>query len=78
MMTLICLLGAVHHFHHLRLGHSKYYLCLALTQCSKILWPYVLECFWYDRKKIMITIVRGGGQRVMIEIVISVNDENHG
>ncbi len=26
----------------------------------------------------MITIVRGGGQRVMIEIIISVNDENDG
>ena len=26
----------------------------------------------------MITIVRGGGEKVMIEIIISVNDENDG
>ena len=26
----------------------------------------------------MITIVRGGGQKLMIEIIISVNDENDG
>ncbi len=29
-------------------------------------------------QKMMITIVRGGGQKVMIEIIISENDDNDG
>ncbi len=37
-----------------------------------------LSLFLVPSGKMMINIVRGGGQRVMIGIIISVNDENDG